>query len=440
MSTRWTRSSFEGSCRSGRRSSLAALACSILALFAPVLALVLLAALSLGGIALPLAVRHLAHRPAERMIRARADLYTRFADDLSGLADLLVFGRDGRLAGDLVTRSSAIGREQRTLAFIRGGSAAAGAVLAGSAGLAVLALAIPWVRSADLEGVFLASLPLVAFAAYEAVLPLGDAFREVEASRAAAVRTFEIVDAPATVAEPSHPHAPPAHPSLEFRSVRFRYEEGSPLVLDDLSFSVRPGEALGITGPSGAGKTTLVNLLLRFWDVGSGGILLDGLDVRSFRADDVRSLVGVVPQQIYLFNGTLRDNLLLADGEADDDRIAEACDRARLGGFLRSLPAGLETLVGEDGLKLSGGERQRVAIARAFLKDAPILVLDEATANLDLATEADVLENLRVSANDKTLLVISHRRAPLGLADRMITLPAPARRHPVRADVNGSRS
>ena len=237
---------------------LAALACGILALFAPVLALVLLVALSLGGIALPLAVRHLAHRPAERMVRARADLYARFADDLSGLADLLVFGRDGRLAGDLVTRSSAIGREQRTLAFIRGGSAAAGTVLAGSAGLAVLALAIPWVRSADLEGVFLASLPLVAFAAYEAVLPLGDAFREVEASRAAAVRTFEIVDAPATVAEPSHPHAPPAHPSLEFRSVRFRYEEGSPLVLDDLSFSVRPGEALGITGPSGAGKTTLV--------------------------------------------------------------------------------------------------------------------------------------------------------------------------------------
>ncbi len=419
---------------------VAALACGILALFAPVLALVLLVALSLGGIALPLAVRHLAHRPAERMVRSRADLYARFADDLSGLADLLVFGRDGRLAGDLVARSNAMGREQRTLAFIRGGSAAAGTVLAGAAGLAVLALAIPWVGRADLEGVFLASLPLVVFAAYEAVQPLGDAFREVEASRAAAVRTFEIVDAPATVAEPSHPLAPPVHPRLEFRNVRFRYEEGSPLVLDDLSFSVRPGERLGIAGPSGAGKTTLVGLLLRFWDVGSGGILLDGLDVRSFLADDVRSLVGVVPQQIYLFNGTLRDNLLLADGEADDDRIAEACDRARLGGFLRSLPAGLKTFVGDDGLKLSGGERQRVAIARAFLKDAPILILDEATANLDLATESEVLENLLEFASQKTMLVISHRRAPLGLADRVITLPAPVRRRAERAPVTRARS
>ena len=418
---------------------LAALVCAVLALIAPPIALALLAALCLGGIALPLTVRHRARRPAERMVGARADLHARFADDISGLADLMAFGHDGRLTEDLGSRSGAMGREQRTLASIRGASAAAGSVLAAAGGLTVLAFATAWVSAGELDGVFLAALALGASAAYEAVQPLGDAFREVGSSRAAAVRTFEIVDASPTVLESAHPRRPPTHPSLEFRHVRFRYEEGSPLVLDDLSFSVRPGERLGITGPSGAGKTTIVSLLLRFWEAESGGILLDGLDVRGFRAEDVRSLIGVVPQQIYLFNGTLRDNLLLADGEADDDRIAWACDRAEFGGFLRSLPDGLHTPVGEDGLTLSGGERQRVALARVFLKDAPIVIFDEGTANLDLATEARVLQSVRAFARDKTLLVISHRDAPLGLADRVIALPAPHHRAAERVGVRPGR-
>jgi ABC-type multidrug transport system fused ATPase/permease subunit len=193
-------------------------------------------------------------------------------------------------------------------------------------------------------------------------------------------------------------------------------------VLDDVSLTLGPGDRLGLTGPSGAGKTTIVGLLLRFWDATSGDVLLDGVDIRRFRADDVRSLIGVVPQQVYLFNGSLRDNLLVADGDADDMRILDACERAGLQAFLRSLPRGLGTLVGDDGLKLSGGERQRVAIARAFLKDAPILILDEATANLDPATEAEVVEQIDVFAREKTLLVISHRPVALELADRVMTL------------------
>jgi ABC-type multidrug transport system fused ATPase/permease subunit len=135
-------------------------------------------------------------------------------------------------------------------------------------------------------------------------------------------------------------------------------------------------------------------------------------------------MIGVVPQRIHLFNGSLRDNLLLADGGADDGRIAEAMTRARLGGFLASLPEGLDTQVGEDGLKLSGGERQRVALARVFLKDAPILILDEATSHLDAATEAEVLEAIDAFARDRTVLVIAHRPEPLRLAGRVLELPA----------------
>jgi ATP-binding cassette subfamily C protein CydC len=399
-----------------------AFACAILAAFEPALAVVLFAFLAIGGVAVPLAARRLARRPSERSIAARAELHAGLASDLSGLADLTAFGQEGRLGGDLAASSRAIERERRTLSSIRGAGAGAGSILAGAAGVAVLALAIPGVRDGGIEGVFLASVPLVAFAAYEAVLPLGDAFREVELSRAAATRTFEIADARAPVPEPDEPLAAAAHPGLELRHVRFRYDERSPDVLDDMSLRLGPGERLGVTGPSGAGKTTLVGLLLRFWDAVSGEVLLDGVDVRRFRADDVRALIGVVPQQVYLFNGSLRDNLLVADGDADDERILEACAGAGLREFVRSLPRGLDTLVGDDGLKLSGGERQRVAIARAVLKDAPILILDEATANLDAATEAEVVEQIDVFARNKTLLVISHRPVALELADRVMTL------------------
>jgi len=402
------------------------LACAILGAVAPLLGLVALAFLALVGLALPLAARRRARRPSEGLIRARADLHAGLAGDLAGLADLTAFGREDRLALDLGNHSRSMGREQHTLASIRGASAAAGSILAGLAGLTVLALAIPSVRDGSIDGVFLAALPLVALAAFEAIQPLGDAYREVELSRAAAVRTFEIADAPAPVPEPVHALPLPSHPSVELRHVRFRYGERSPLVLDDLSLSLRPGEWLGLTGPSGAGKTTIVGLLLRFVDAGSGAVLLDGVDVRRFGSEEVRARIGVVPQQVYLFNGTLRDNLLVADGGADDTRIAQACDRAGLGPFVRSLPSGFDTLVGDDGLKLSGGERQRVAMARVFLKDAPILILDEATANLDAATESEVLANVRDFARGKTMMVISHRAAALELADRVITLTAAA--------------
>jgi ATP-binding cassette, subfamily C, bacterial CydC len=403
-----------------------AFACAIVTVFEPVLGLVLLALLAVGGIGVPLSTRRRSRRPSERAIAARAELHAGLASDLSGLADLTAYGREGRLGEDLGGWSRAMEHERRTLASIRGAATGAGSILAGVAGLAVLALAIPGVRDGGIEGVFLASLPLVAFAAFEAVQPLGDAFREVELSRAAAIRTFEIADAPASILEPVHQLLVPSHPSIELRHVRFRYDERSPLVLDDLSLSLRPGEWLGLTGPSGAGKTTVVGVLLRFVDAGSGTVLLDGVDVRRFASDQVRERIGVVPQQIYLFNGTLRDNLLLADGGADDTCISRACDRAGLGVFVRSLPRGLDTLVGDDGLKLSGGERQRVAIARVFLKDAPILVLDEATANLDAATEAEVLANVRDFARGRSMLVISHRSAALELADRVITLSSRA--------------
>jgi thiol reductant ABC exporter CydC subunit len=401
------------------------LAGAILAAFAsPALAVVLLFGLAVAGVAVPLVTRRASRPPAADVVRSRASLHADLADDVSGLADLLAFGATSGLGTRLLDGSRRIGDGLRRLAFVRGAGSAAGTVLAGFTAVTLLALAIPLVNGSELEGVFLAVVPLVAFAAFEAVQPLGEAFGMIEVSRAAAARAFEVIDTPPVVVDPVRPRPRPTEPSIAFYDVAFRYEREGPEVLDGLSFELPRGDRLAIAGPNGAGKTTVVSLLLRFREPSAGTVLVGGHDVRSLLADDVRSMIGVVPQRIHLFNGSLRDNLLLADGGADDGRIAEAMTRARLGGFLASLPAGLDTHVGEDGLKLSGGERQRVALARVFLRDAQILILDEATSHLDAATEAEVLDAIDGWARDRTVLVIAHRPEPLRLAERVLTLPA----------------
>jgi ABC-type multidrug transport system fused ATPase/permease subunit len=200
----------------------------------------------------------------------------------------------------------------------------------------------------------------------------------------------------------------------------FRYSPDDPLVLDRVSFRLPAGTRTALRGPSGAGKSTIVNLLLRFWEYESGSITLGGHDLRAFRADDLRSLFGVMPQDIHLFNGTLRDNLLLADAGASDEHILAACRLAQLEGFIQHLPHGLDTLIGENGLLLSGGERQRLAIARVILKDAPIVILDEPTANLDPVTAQALIDALAPYLAGRTTLIISHQHVAFEGADQVI--------------------
>jgi thiol reductant ABC exporter CydC subunit len=409
------------------------LSAGILALLAPALAVVLLAGLAFAGVGVPFASRAAARPHAARVVQSRASLHAELADDVVGLSDLLASGAASGLGDRLSGASARTGAGLRSLAGVRGAAAAAGAVIAGVTAVALLALAIPLVRGGEIDGVFLATVPLMALAAFEATHPLGEAFGTIELSRAAAARTFEVIDARPAVVDPGSPLPPPAEASVEFRHVGFGYEPGDEPVLDDLSFALAPGERLGIVGPSGAGKTSVVALLLRFWDPSSGTVLLGGHDIGSYRAQDVRSMIGVVPQRIHLFNGSLRDNVLVADGNADDDAIVDALTRAGLGELLSTAPAGLDTRVGEDGLKLSGGERQRVAIARVFLYDAPILILDEATSHLDATTEDAVLDAIDGFARGRTTLVISHRAEPLRLAGgRVISLPGRPNGSPAR--------
>jgi ABC-type multidrug transport system fused ATPase/permease subunit len=288
--------------------------------------------------------------------------------------------------------------------------------------VAVLAVAIHLVREGQLGGVFLAVLCLAVISSFEAVLPLPQALQHLDGSLEAGRRLFEIADTEPAVREPDAPAPLPQEHGISLRDLSFAYEPAGPRVLDRINLDLPQGGEVAIVGPSGAGKTTLLHLLVRFWDCQEGRILVGGRDLSALDAGKWRQMVSVVSQQTYLFHATVRENLLLARPEASEAEIVRAARQAQLHEFIESLPEGYYTWIGERGLRLSGGERQRLAIARALLKDAPILLLDEPTANLDAVTEREVLRSLQALAEGRTVLVATHRLVGLEDVDQIVVL------------------
>lgn len=398
------------------------LACAILGVFSPWLAAALLLFLLLTGVALPLVSRWLSRQPAGEAVLARAELNATLVDQVQGMADMLACGQETLFRERTLDLNDRLNRLHARLAVIRGLGNGLAALFTSLAALTVLALAIPLVSGGQIEGVYLALLPLTAIASFEAVQPLAQAFQVLESSRAAARRLFELIDATPAVLDPAEPAASPDRFDLVVEDLRFRYAADEPAALDGISFAVSPGGRLGIVGASGAGKSTLANLLLRYWDYEEGSIRLGGVELRALAAEDARELIGVVAQHTHLFNTSVRDNLFLANPEASEEEMIAACRQAQLHDFVLSLPEGYETLVGENGLKLSGGERQRLAIARTILKGAPVLILDEATTHLDSLTEARVWEGLAGFMAGRTVLIISHQQAGMATVDQVIRL------------------
>jgi ATP-binding cassette subfamily C protein CydCD len=220
------------------------------------------------------------------------------------------------------------------------------------------------------------------------------------------------------------PASPAGGSSVSFSQVQFSYPSQSRPALNGVSFEVPAGATVALVGASGAGKTTIANLLLRFWDPDQGSIRLDGVDLRALTLDGLRGRIALVAQDTYLFNDTLAANVRLARPDAPDDAVMLALRRAALADFVAGLPEGLQTRVGERGVQLSGGQRQRIAIARAFLKDAPILVLDEATSHLDTVSELQVRAALDALMQDRTTIVVAHRLSTIRAADVILVLDA----------------
>jgi ATP-binding cassette subfamily C protein CydC len=403
---------------------ITALACAILGAFDVWLAAALLLFLLLTGVGLPLATQWLGREPSGALIATRAELNARMVDQLQGAEELLSFGQEESYRTSALALSDQLNRLQQRLAIIRGLGVALGGLLASLAGLTVLWLAVPLVSSGHIGGVYLAVLPLTAMASFEAVQPLALALQNLEASRAAARRLFELIDAAPEISNEPASSPVPQDYTLVARHVTFAYAADEPPALADVSFSIPAGGCLAIIGPSGAGKSTLAQLLLRLWDYQEGEMSLGGHDLRAYRPDDARALFSVVAQDTHLFNGTIRDNILLARGDASDEEIEAAARQAQLHEFIRTLPQGYDTLVGENGARLSGGERQRIAIARAILKDAPILLLDEATAHLDAITAGDIMQTLRGLMTTQTTLILAHDLRGLDFVERVLRLDA----------------
>jgi ATP-binding cassette subfamily B protein len=208
---------------------------------------------------------------------------------------------------------------------------------------------------------------------------------------------------------------------IEYRNVRFGYSPGRD-VLNGLDLTIRAGETVAFVGPSGAGKTTICSLLPRFYEVDSGAIMIDGIDIRDMTLRSLRNQIGIVQQDVFLFAGTIRENIAYGRLDASEAEIRDAARRARLDQVIASLPAGLDTIIGERGVKLSGGQKQRLAIARIFLKNPPILILDEATSALDTETERAIQQALAELSKGRTTLVIAHRLATIVNADRIAVI------------------
>ncbi|MDQ3921793.1 MAG: thiol reductant ABC exporter subunit CydC, partial [Actinomycetota bacterium] len=377
--------------------------------FDPSLAFVVLGFLALAGIGVPLLVNVLARKLGWRQLKLRAELNAQIVDGLQGVQDLLALGQAAKQQERISALGLKLGRAQRRMASITGLQDALGDLTMNLAMWTVLILAIPLVNEGRIGGVYLAFLVLLVLGSFEAVRPLGGAFQFLGRSLGAGERLFEIADMKPHILGPGKPLPAPTRHTLEFDHVGFRYEEDEPLVLEKISFKVEPGSRVAIVGPSGSGKSTIVNLALRFWGPTHGTVRLGGHDLRRYVEKGLRETIGVVAQDTYLFNETLRNNLLLAKPGASDSEISSALERAQLAELINRLPQGLDSWVGEQGLRLSGGERQRLAVARVLLKDAPVLILDEPTANLDPSTEHRLLTEIYELTRGRATLVVTHR-------------------------------
>jgi thiol reductant ABC exporter CydC subunit len=386
-------------------------------------AAVLAAGLLAAGIIVPLAAAAVARKAAQASAPARGRLTATFTDLLDGAADLHAFGAQDAALAQADAADAELTRLARRSAAASGLGTGLMSVVSGLTLWAVLLLGVAATGTGALTRVPLAVLTLTALAAFEAVAALPAAAIQFDQARVAAGRIAAITDTPDPVRETSHPRALPPGPfTITLRDATVRYQPDGPPALDRVSLDLPPGRRVALVGANGAGKSTLAAVLLRFCELSDGTALLNGHDLASYAADDVRTRIGGCPQDPYLFDATIGDNLRLARPGASDEELEAAAARARLLAWIRSLPQGLDTPVGTHGAAVSGGERQRLALARAFLADPALLILDEPTAHVDPDSRQALTADLLHATEGRAVLFITHERDGLDQVDHIVVL------------------
>lgn len=376
----------------------------------------------LVSVSLPAVIYCLGRKSGQNVIAARAELNTVLTDSIDGITELAAWGQTLRQTEKLDEANKLLTARQRqanAIAVLAEATANLGMNLTV---IAVIVFTAPVVFSGELPGVYLAVLALMVQASFEAILPLATVVHYLRESVAAFTRIAAITSQKPVVAAQGKIKTLTEPVSVVVDRLSFAYSANLPVVLSDISFTLPPGKRLAIIGESGTGKSTLAGLMLRFWDYNHGSILLNGQDSREYASEAVRQTFSVVSQDTYLFNATIRDNILLAKPSATPSELESAIDRAMLSPFIAKLPYGLDTRTGQNGLAVSGGERQRIALARALLKAAPIWLLDEPTAGLDAQTEEVVMKNILEAAGSRSVVLITHRLTGLETMDEILVL------------------
>ncbi|WP_300527868.1 ABC transporter ATP-binding protein/permease [Maricaulis sp.] len=357
-----------------------------------------------------------------RMNEADNEANARAVDTLINFETVKAFAaekRETRAYDDALTRyAGAAVRSQSSLALLNGAQA-----FIMNAGLLAMALTAGWKAwTGVLQPGDVAAVTLILMNIYQPLNILGWAYREIKQGAVDMERLFDTLAIKPDVADvPDAGQLTVTGGAVRFDDVSFAHD-GRSRSVSGVSLDIPAGSFVGLCGPSGAGKSTMLKLLFRFYDPASGRVLIDGQDLTSVEQDSVRDALGLVPQEVVLFNDSLRANVIYGRPEASNEDIMAALERAQLGEFVRNLPEGLETKVGERGLKLSGGEKQRVGVARAILKDPAVLVLDEATSALDSETEKEVQAALSEAARGRTTIAVAHRLSTIAAADQIIVM------------------
>ena len=357
----------------------------------------------------------------ERLRGQQALLNSQELDTIQGMKEILSFGYSRQRIEELSENSATLLALQARQARNIGLQSAAKISIVSAGILAVLLCASILVRQNSLAPGFLPITMILASSVFLSITSVVEISKQLSLTRAAARRLFLLLDEQPAVRDESglDPAVPieSIEPSISLQDVSFRYAPDEPLILSSISLEIPAGSTVALVGTSGAGKSTVINLMLRFWDPEAGRILLGGSDLRRYPMMQLRRLFSVVSQDVFLFSDSIRENIRLGRPEASDAEVEEVASRARIHDFIITLPQGYDTLVGERGVRLSGGERQRIAIARALLKGAPILVLDEATSSLDAENERAIKEALMERREGRTTIMIAHRLSTVVDAD-----------------------